>query len=476
MQRQIPKLYAFVFLMISSYSCTKESLSTRDITSINLVDKAVYIDSMTVQNLQIGHDSISFDIKAYGNGIDQVEFLPWLKEGEGQASARGIHVVLDRLLPNTTYEVVIEAATKQTYNLLNKIEVLLTTTNSLNQTSYLYNHRKFYRPGGHLRNSDGTFVFVSFLDKPRGIYDEDQEGMNLLEVNLFKTDASGKEEWNLVKTDIHTKEWYNNKAKILSFSNGDLLLMAGSEIQRLTANGELVWKYYVNESQESNNFFDVKILGDESVFAVGSTYKGAERAQILHLSSEGKLLKTKRFDELREELANFQQIIATSTSDFYVIGTSVGGYRIVLAKINGYDVEWTKELSNDGFRTGLSMIAADNHLFVSSYTRMLSSSFMKVGLDGNIIKEQFVNKIYARGLALGHNGHLYTIGANFDVFEDGYARLLTFNADLEVENDLLFGKEYGKAVGYDILSLDTKKVSVYGYGAYIHWHSITQLN
>src|SRR5690606_7253198 len=233
-----------VFLCMLFFSCGKEYVEeiTKNIEPV-VVDKAFRVDSISVSDLTIGLEQISFVAKVHGNPMNRV-VLDVLVNGSqtGYAVEHG-KIVVGGLAPNTLYELIVRAIlpTDGNHREVKPFSATFLTPNNLGNNDFFFFHRDFYYPLDHLRALDGNFVFLSWGD--HSVWRND--GPDPLSpykykanFDLIKADASGNVLYRMELPDIGTSNPDDRKGWLKEFSNGDLLIISDTEVRRYNSGGQ----------------------------------------------------------------------------------------------------------------------------------------------------------------------------------------------------------------------------------------------
>lgn len=172
-----------------------------------------------------------------------------------------------------------------------------------------------------------------------------------------------------------------------SFNGASKMLMI-----KINSAGTPIWQKTYQESDEINFLSDVEEVSDKSLLAVGATGNAlAEDILILKTDSLGNQERANIIDLGYQEF--FQQIVKTSTDDFFAIGEvrEFGNWDILFSKIDAEgDTVWVKRIDDPAyFDQGKSIDIINEDEFILLGQSLMDDLFgfklIKFSSEGEII-------------------------------------------------------------------------------------------
>lgn len=470
------------------FSCEKGSVDaiTKNI-NVSVIDSAFRVDSVSIVNLLIGTNDVTFDVKIHGNPLDGAEVEIWIGDVQWGLGLTDSQYIIEGLTANYPYLLKVNIYSKPDGNILVATrEVQFITGNNVNNTNYLYDHRNYFAPMDHVATSDGGFVFLSWGTNRawRNEVTEDLVFEYKYKTNLdfFKTDAQGKVVWRKEIQDVNNNDGYYRAAVIKTFDDGDLLVVAGCDIYRYSANGDRKWMYSLDNAAEANRLSDADIMDDGSVAIAGSTYNGVSvTGRIVLLNGDGTLISDTMYADNMLGVTVFFGITSTPDGTLFVIGRPADERDIGLIKLVNGAIVWSKRVIYDDYKdhwnTNMDIEwTPDNQLFLSAYLPSVLNPrgygmVAKLDAEGRILNGNAFEGVELTGATMTSDGTVYLSGANtFGLFA-GYNRMIVLNSDFSLREDLSFQGGNGASAAHNILAVPGGGVSIFGLCGGIQWHS-----
>src|SRR5690606_13220453 len=149
------------------FSCGKEYIAeiSKNIEP-TVVDNAFRVDTLSVSDLKISTEEVSFIVKVHGNPMETVTLAIQVNVVQESYSMNQVRVVLRDLPPNTLcyLEVIVFLPSEINHLPVEPFSTTFATPNNRSNKDFFFQHRNFYYPLDHIQTLDQRFVFLSWGD------------------------------------------------------------------------------------------------------------------------------------------------------------------------------------------------------------------------------------------------------------------------------------------------------------------------